>query len=255
MDDTTSQSNPAALELHDVELSMFAAAPSSVAPIRWRVEPGEFWVVGGLMESGKTDLLATAAGLLPPIRGDVHIFGTALSTVQEEARLNLRLRAGLVHDGGRMLRHLSIAENIALPLRYHHDVTLNDVTTRLEPWLDATRLREFAHEASGRVGRNWAQRAGLARACILKPDLLLVDNPLSGLDPRHVQWWLEFLQQLSQGHPLLNYRKLTVVVTCDDFAPWHRAGRRFALLTPSRFRVLEPTLGLEALAEALISEA
>lgn len=234
---------------------MFAAAPIPVAPIRWRVEPGEFWVVGGLMESGTSDLLATAAGLLPPIRGDVQIFGTALSAAQEEARLNLRLRAGLVHDGGRMLRHLSIAENIALPLRYHHDATLDDVTTRLEPWLDATRLRDLAHEASGRVGRNWAQRAGLARACILKPDLLLVDNPLSGLDPRHVQWWLEFLQQLSQGHPLLHYRKLTVVVTCDEFAPWYRADRRFALLNLSGFRVLDTALGLQALDEALISEA
>lgn len=253
MDDLAPQLNAAALELVDVQLLAFAS--SSVSPIRWRVEPGEFWVVGGLMGSGKTDLLATAAGLLPPTRGEVRLFGTPLSQVQEEAHLNLRLRAGLVHDGGRMLRHLSISENIALPLRYHHDVTSHDVASRLEPWLEATRLRDLAHEASGRVGRNWAQRAGLARACILKPDILLVDNPLSGLDPRHVQWWLEFLQQLSQGHPLLNYRKLTVVVTCDDFAPWYQADRRFALLNPSGFRVLETALGLQALDEALIAGA
>lgn len=247
--------NPTALEFLDVQLQALATTSAPASPIQWRVEAGEFWVVGGLMGSGKSDLLSTAAGLVPPTRGEVKLFGSALSEAEEEARLNLRLRAGLVHDGGRMLRHLSIAENIALPLRYHHDVTLDDVKSRMEPWLDATRLREVSHEASGRVGRNWAQRAGLARACILKPDLLLVDNPLSGLDPRHIHWWLEFLQQLSEGHALLQYRKLTVVVTCDDFAPWYRAGRRFALLNPSGFRVLEPALGPGALAEALIAGA
>jgi hypothetical protein len=71
------------------------------------------------------------------------------------------------------------------------------------------------------------------------------------LDPQHTQWWLGFLDLLSRGHPLLNYRPMTLIVTCDHFEPWLAVGRRFALLRQGRFTVLAADMNRTALTQLL----
>ena len=88
------------------------------------------------------------------------------------------------------------------------------------------------------VSANWRSRVALARALILKPEILLLDNPLSGLGGRHRAWLQDFLDQLWKGHPWLDNRPLTLVVTTDDFGPWQSSSRRFALLHDGRFQNL-----------------
>ena len=73
------------------------------------------------------------------------------------------------------------------------------------------------------VSGNWRQRAALARALMLKPEVLLLDNPLAGLGARHRQWWLRFLDQLWRGHDWCGGRPMTLVVTTDDLRPWRNA--------------------------------
>ena len=248
----TSNSEVPILEMRGLALPRLTSGLLATPGMDWSVRAGEFWVVGGLLGSGKTDLLSTAAGLLPPSEGELQLLGRSVKSLTADDRLSLQLRVGLVHDGGRLLRHLSVAENIALPLRYHHNATLADVSRRVEAWIEATQLQAVATQASGRISRNWATRAGLARACVLEPEILLVDNPLSGLDPQHVHWWLDCLQQISEGHPLLGYRRRTLIVTCDDFQPWFRAGRRFGVLTSSGFRVMDRPDSADQLEAALM---
>jgi ABC-type transporter Mla maintaining outer membrane lipid asymmetry ATPase subunit MlaF len=238
----------------DVPSSRDPVVPA-IEGVNWVVRPREFWVVGGLVASGKTDLCLTAAGVHPPLRGTLRAFGCRFNGAYAENQLRERLRLGLVHDGGLLLRHLSVAENIALPLRYHHDATPEEVAPRLSGWIEATGLRSQADRASGAVNRNWAQRAGLARACILEPELLVLDNPLTGLDPHHVRWWLEMLPALARGHPLLTHRPMTLIVTCDDFRPWLAPGRRFAVLRQRRLEILDPALDPDQLARILVEEA
>jgi ABC-type transporter Mla maintaining outer membrane lipid asymmetry ATPase subunit MlaF len=96
----------------------------------------------------------------------------------------------------------------------------------LTPWADST---------PGTLSRNWQRRAGLARALILGPDLLLLDNPLMGLDLLHRQWWLAFLDQLSNGHTLFQGRPVTLAVTTADLRPWYGHARQFAALRNRRF--------------------
>ncbi|MBI1841610.1 MAG: ATP-binding cassette domain-containing protein [Verrucomicrobia bacterium] len=235
-----------AVELTDVECWGGASGREpSLTGIHWKVAAGEFWAVGGLMGSGKTSLLSSIAGLFPPARGSVKVLGTSWLDVSPEQLPAQRLKVGLVHGGGLLLRHLSVAENISLPLRYHHDAQHSDVLPKLGEWLAATGLESVAERPGGAVSRNWAQRAGLARACSLQPEILLVDNPLSGLDPQDVRWWVQFLGRVSEGHPLLGYRRLTVIVTCDDLPVWRAPGRRYATLAGGQFRVLDDASSLE----------
>ena len=77
----------------------------------------------------------------------------------------------------------------------------------------------FATLAPGRIGRAWARRAGLARAMASRPELVLLDNPLEGLDPVHLRWWRGFLAELVHGHPWLGGKPATVVIATDELRP------------------------------------
>ena len=206
--------------------------------VDWAVQAGDYWAVAGLHRSGKTDLLAVAAGVARPRCGAVRVSGCELSTGIEHERLSARLQVGMVFDGGQLFHHLTLAENIALPLQYHAAVGESAGAARIESLIEFTGLAAWSARRPAQVSRNWQQRIGLARALALKPRLLLLDNPLSGLDPRDIAWWLEHLDALAGGHELLNGKPLTLVVTGDDFRPWQNRARQFALLSGPALHIL-----------------
>src|SRR5205823_1346726 len=71
--------------------------------VNWAVAPGEYWVVAGLQASGKSNLMATLAGILPPVRGEYLVFGRNMADPPEQERVNFHQRVGMVFDGGRLL--------------------------------------------------------------------------------------------------------------------------------------------------------
>jgi ABC-type transporter Mla maintaining outer membrane lipid asymmetry ATPase subunit MlaF len=225
-----------ALQMTDVSIgSMYDPGRTVFAEVNWTVVPGEFWAIGGLHRSGKSDFMAAAAGLVRPLAGRYRVFGRDLSTGFRHELLEVRLRLGLVFDGGRLLNDLSVLENVALPLRYHRRLGEAEAARRTERLIEITGLGQWASRMPSSLGRNWQQRVGLARALALQPEILLLDSPLSGLDPRDALWWLEFLRQLSAGHAAMDGRPMTLVVSGDDLRPWKGLARRFAVLRGQRF--------------------
>lgn len=205
--------------------------------VNWRVNAGEFWVLAGGQQAGKTDLLMTAAGLIQPVAGSYELFGRE-SRDLDETGLAERLRVALVFEQGQLFNHLTLVENIALPLRYHQNLAAAEAvnaTLQLLEWLELT---PFAEALPARLSREWLKRAALARALVLRPRVLLCDNPLNGLGARHRQWWVKFLDQLGHGQSRLGGEAMTVVVTADDLAPWQQAERRLALLHDGQFSPL-----------------
>ncbi len=206
--------------------------------VNWSVAAGDYWVVGGLHASGKTNLMATLAGIMPPVRGEYLVFGHNVTAPADHERSMVRQRVGMVFDGGRLLQRLTVAENVALPLRYHQNLRMDDVAAQVQMLLETTGLQDFADRFAGTLGRNWQQRAGLARALALRPDVLLLDNALTGLDPRDALWWLEFLDRIAGGEALPDSKPMTLVTTGDDLRPWRDRARQFALLKDRRFVAL-----------------
>jgi ABC-type transporter Mla maintaining outer membrane lipid asymmetry ATPase subunit MlaF len=228
--------SPAAppIEMCDVAMTSLRDQSLPVAEqVNWSVHPGDYWVVAGLHGSGKSDFLLTTAGLLPPAGGRYRLFGEQMP-IFDEARLATRLRLGLVFDGGQLFSHLTVAQNVALPLRYHRDLTPAEADAEVAALLRAMDLTDQAEARPSALGRSWQKRVGLARALILKPELLLIDEPLGGLDLRHTHWWLSFLDQLSRGHSPCHQPAVTLVVTTAEFRPWRGHGRQFALLQQNR---------------------
>jgi len=205
--------------------------------VNWTVKTGEFWVVAGAQRSGKTDFLMLTDGLLPPARGTYRFFNEEMP-IFEDDRLAERLRLGLVFDGGQLFNQMTIAENVALPLRYHRNLAAKDAAPRVQAMLELTELLPFANSTPAAVARNWQKRAGLARALILQPDVLLLDNPLTGLDARHATWWLSFLDQLSHGQSGLRDKPTTIIATADGPRAWRGHAQRAACLSEKRLLVL-----------------
>ncbi len=199
--------------------------------VNWKVQTGDVWVVGGLPNSGKSDLLAAAAGLVRPVSGQVRLFGRNTAEQEGDALLPERLRIGLVFgDGGRLFGSMSVLENIALPIRYHKNASLDMVLPDVETIMKMTGIDSMALHTTNELNRGWRQRVSLARALMMRPDVLLFDNPLNGLDPLQIRWWLDFLAQLTCGHPWFGHRPATLVVVADNLQPWLRFGTQFAML-------------------------
>lgn len=208
-----------------------------VEALDWTVAAGDFWVVAGPQQSGKSDLLMVAAGLMPPALGSYKFFGTE-TQMFDETRLADRLRVGLVFENGQLFNRLTIAENVALPQQYHHGLSGDAAATAAQTLLELMELAPLADLTPADISVNWRKRAALARALALKPEVLLLDNPLHGLDARHWQWWLRFLDELGRGHEWLGGQPMTIVAATDDLRPWRGGARRFALLNEKKFSVL-----------------
>ncbi len=221
--------------------------------VDWTVAPGEFWIVAGRQGAGKSDFLMLTGGLMAPLNGSHQFAGHAMP-IFEDDELAERLRLGFVFDGGQLFNQLTIAENIALPLRYHQNLSRNAAHATTQELLELMELTPWADSTPANVPRGWRKRAGLARALMLKPEALLLDNPLGGLDARHTQWWLGFLAELARGHRWLAGRPVTLVVTTDDLRPWRGEGRHFAMLHDKKFVPLGGWAEVERAEDALVKE-
>ena len=246
--------NVPAVEMEDVSVGSLRDPAATVAEeVNWTAQAGDYWVIAGLQGSGKSDFLMMTGGLMAPVRGRYRFFGEDMP-IFEDPRLPTRLRLGLVFDGGQLFHHLTVAQNVTLPLRYHRNLGRDEAELAARPLMETMELTPWGDDPPATLARNWLKRAGLARALALQPEVLLVDNPLAGLDLRHTHWWLGFLDQLSQGHPLLQGRPVTLVVTTADLRPWKNHARQFAILKDRRLRVLGTWPQLRAASEELLRE-
>jgi ABC-type transporter Mla maintaining outer membrane lipid asymmetry ATPase subunit MlaF len=247
---------PPVIEFEDAAIGPHPAGGGAVIEdVCWRVARGDWWVVGGLQWTGKSTFLATAGGIQRPMSGAHRLFGRETGGLPEDALLEQRLRVGMVFDqGGRLFGHLNIAENVALPLCYHEDCALEEALERVAGLMELLDLTRLARALPDRISRDWRQRVGLARALALRPEVLLLDNPLAGLPPRERVWWLDLLDRLHAGHEALGQRPLTLVSSTDDFHPWADHGRQFLLIHDRRCRELGGRADLRGCSESIVRE-
>lgn len=238
MNEPSANSPIPALDMRGVTVGSLRHPGAIIAEeVNWKVDPGEYWVVGSPQHSGKTDFLMTAGGLASARAGEYYFLGEAMP-IFEEPRLGHRLKLGFVFDGGHLLGPLTVAENIALPLRYHGRFAEAEIEARVCELLKITELFPWANSTPASIGRSWQQRAGLARALALQPEVLLLDSPLTGLDGRHLAWWLGFLDQLSRQSGAAGGKAITLVVTADDLRPWRGHAGLVACLDHRRLTVV-----------------
>jgi len=206
--------------------------------VDWTIRDGEWWAVQGRPGSGKSALLMTAAGLNPPVRGRLRVFGEDLAAAGEATQLGWRRALGFVWEGGgRLLGRLTVAENVGLALRYHEDLEPGEARERVVGLLALAGLEARADDPPSRLGPAMRQRVALLRALAQPITLLFLDDPLRGLAPGDVDWWRRFLRRLREARAEEG-RPLTLVVSGYEHAAFAGDADRFGRVADGRFATL-----------------
>jgi len=189
---TQAESSPAPLpvvvEFEDVNLA-YGTTPALVH-LSFSMKAGETRVVLGAAGSGKTMLLKTAVGLVKRDTGHISLFGEEVTGRKESQLYGLRSKVGILFQEGGLFDSLTIAENVAYPLLNQYALHKNgntlppeEVDRRVRESLSFVELEHTLDKFPSELSGGMRRRAGIARAIVTAPQLVLYDSPTAGLDP------------------------------------------------------------------------
>lgn len=176
---------PKAIQAHGLSKSL--GGRTVLREIDLDISAGEFVALTGENGSGKTTLLRCLAGIARPSAGEVHWFGQPTANQPNQRRL-----VGMVAHESRFYAHLTLRENLLFAARM---CQVAAPVQRVGAWLDQTGLRAFADRQTRQVSRGMRQRLAIARALIHAPQILLLDEPFSGLDAAACDWLGSLLRE------------------------------------------------------------
>jgi phospholipid/cholesterol/gamma-HCH transport system ATP-binding protein len=193
-----------------------------------QVEAGTCTVLLGPSGCGKTVLLKIAAGLLPPDAGEAWLCGEPLHRLGREALADVWRRVGILFQGGALFDSLSVRENLELPLRERTRLSNAERQARIRETLGLLGLAGTEGRLPGELSGGMRKRVAFARAWVMRPDVLLVDEPTAGLDPFSTRAVAsELLLARQQFH-------VTVLAITHDLNTAFRIADRLALLEEGR---------------------
>ncbi len=187
----------------------YGLGPEVLRDINFHLLPGSFHFLTGPSGAGKTSLLRLLFMSLKPSRGTIRLFGQNCAVLARTDSADLRRRIGVVFQDFRLLEHMTVWENVALPLRVFgkSDVSYRDDVTDLLKWVGlGDRMTAYPQVLSG----GEKQRVAIARAVIGKPELLLADEPTGNVDPAMANRLLRLFIEL-------NRLGTSVIIATHDF--------------------------------------
>jgi phospholipid/cholesterol/gamma-HCH transport system ATP-binding protein len=185
---------------------------------------GRISIVLGGSGSGKSTLLRMVAGLQRPDAGSVRVEGRDVARLSERELAHVRRDIGMLFQKGALLDSMSVFDNVALPLREHTRKGEPEIAEEVRRRLDSVGLEDIDELLPGELSGGMLRRVALARAIVMDPQILLCDEPFSGLDPPNVERIEALLLQLNRE------LGLTLLVTSHHMASSMRMGDQLILL-------------------------
>ena len=167
--------------------------------LSFSVARGEILFILGTSGTGKSVLLKNLVGLLRPDSGEIWLDGTEISRLNEDQYLEVRKKCGMVFQHPALFDSLTVFENVAFGLRRHYRLSEEEIRQRVVEALSLVNLRDVENKKPAQISYGMQKRVSLARTVALKPQVLLFDEPTTGLDPITTSAVNRLIQNLSRS--------------------------------------------------------
>ncbi len=193
--------------------------------VSFRVRDGETKVMLGPSGAGKSSLLKIILGLWRPDAGTVTVDGTDITKLSEREQMPIRRRMSMVFQGNALFDSLTVGENVGFFLREHSDMTDAEVDDRVDECLEFVNLPGTKELLPEEISGGMKKRVAIARAIAFHPEVILYDEPTTGLDPLNARTVTELIMKLKQE------RSVTSVVVTHILRDAFAVGDSLALLS------------------------
>ena len=178
-----------------------------------RVHKGENLVVLGKSGSGKSVLIKCIVGLVYPDEGEVYVFGNNISELNYRTLNKIRVKIGFLFQSAALYDSMTVRENLAFPLKHHNKkLSNNEVGIVIDEALDNVGLQDAAEKMPSELSGGMSKRIGLARTLILNPEIMLYDEPTTGLDTGTAKEISELIVHLQKKN------KISSIIITHDMA-------------------------------------
>lgn len=191
---------------------------------------GENLVVLGRSGTGKSVLIKLISGLLKPDSGTINVLGHVVNGLNERELMKLRLRIGFSFQNSALYDSMTVRENLEFPLvRNKRNLTRAEINREVEDVLDGVGLLHAINQMPSELSGGQKKRIGIARTLILRPDIMLYDEPTAGLDPITC---LDINTLINEVQ--VKYKTSSIIIT-HDLACAKMVGDRMVMLLDGRF--------------------
>jgi phospholipid/cholesterol/gamma-HCH transport system ATP-binding protein len=176
-----------------------------------QLRKGESVVVLGKSGSGKSVLIKCIIGLLEPDKGSIEMFGKNIPDIKNEALDKIRAKVGFLFQSNALYDSMTVRENLEFPLRRHWiEVSQEEVNTMVMEALKDVGLAHTVNMMPAELSGGMRKRIALARTLILKPEIILYDEPTTGLDPITAKEIIELMMEIQQ-----KYNTTSLIISHD----------------------------------------
>jgi phospholipid/cholesterol/gamma-HCH transport system ATP-binding protein len=221
--------------------------------VSFEVAPGEALCLLGRSGMGKSVTLKLIIGLMKPDSGTIRVENQDIGDMDEDKLSKVRSRVGFLFQSAALFDSMTLYENLATPLRRLREKTPKEIDSIIQKNLDDVGLGRDGRKMPAELSGGMRKRAGLARALMLEPCILLVDEPSSGLDRVTASEIDDLLLHVKKRD------KTAMVIVTHDTRQVHRIGDRAAVLDNGRIAAIGGMAELanneNSLVRALVSEA
>jgi phospholipid/cholesterol/gamma-HCH transport system ATP-binding protein len=207
--------------------------------IDFSVKQGECLFIIGTSGVGKSVTIKHIVGLIRPDFGEIRLDGARIDQLDEKSMFPVRKRCGMVFQNSTLFDSMTILENVALPLRKHKRLSERKAEEQALIRLEQVHMAQFADRYPAELGDGMRKRAAIARTLTLEPEVVLFDEPTTGLDPVSARRIDKLIRELSDTlgvTSLVVSHDLTSIFTIADRIAFLYQGVVHKLGTPKEFR-------------------